>query len=107
MFISSYIEQSGLPGSEWVFCFLKRQSLILNNKHCENISHKCAAINKKIATIFFTDLAKSIKDVPNANIIHYDEKVLLMIRVQRAPAIVFANIFHNIRISFFMIFNCT
>ncbi|KAK3774888.1 hypothetical protein RRG08_007247 [Elysia crispata] len=65
--------QDNCRGKEWVRGFMTRHKDVIRQKLCQNISKKRAAVSKQVVTDYFSELQKSLKDVPPIHIVNYDE----------------------------------
>lgn len=82
MIVKSYLDDQGkvvkkfknnLPGSDFVYCFLKRHKNTLRARMCQNIKRQRAAVSPEIIDSYFDHLTETLRDVPPSNIINYDE----------------------------------
>lgn len=82
LFVKNYLERRGktvskfknnLPGPEFAISFLKRHKNRLAVRMCQNIKRARAAVSRNIIMEYFENLRGEIEDIPNCNIINYDE----------------------------------
>ncbi|GFR67958.1 tigger transposable element-derived protein 2 [Elysia marginata] len=66
----SFIKDN-LPGLEWARGFIARHKQDINQRLCQNISRKRAAISQDVVKNYFEELSKSVQDVPATHIINY------------------------------------
>lgn len=80
-FVQQYLNRKGvnipcfannLPGDNWTTFFLQRHQE-LSNRMSQNIKRARAEVNEAVITDYFQELAISIAEVPDENIINYDE----------------------------------
>lgn len=65
--------KSNYPGEEWVASFVKRHGAKLSVRLCQNIAPKRAAVDPAVMKRYFENLEETLRDVPDENIINYDE----------------------------------
>lgn len=82
LLVKSYLDMLGiqhkrfknnLPGRDFVFNFLERHKSIISERLCQNIKRARAATSPTIINKYFSELEKSLENVPLGNIINYDE----------------------------------
>jgi hypothetical protein len=82
IFISGFLREmnkrvekfrENIPGVDWVYAFLKRQSDIISPRMCRNITHKRASVTQTDIDDYFMNLEVTLSGVPPENIINYDE----------------------------------
>ena len=62
-----------MPGVDWAYSFLKRNSSQLNKSHCQNINSVRAGIGVNQINEYFDNLSKSLNYVPPENTFNFDE----------------------------------
>ena len=65
--------RENLPIKDWVDSFVKRNREIVAHRICQNIKPSRASLSPAVIEVYFSNLQKSITDIPPANIMNYDE----------------------------------
>lgn len=65
--------KDNMPGTDFVYSFLKRHSKQLSARMCQNIKRSRAATNRDTINEYFDQLETELKDVPPSNVVNYDE----------------------------------
>lgn len=82
LLVKSYLDMLGiqhkrfknnLPGRDFVFNFLERHKSTISERLCQNIKRARAATSPTIINKYFSELEKSLENVPLGNIVNYDE----------------------------------
>ena len=65
--------RENLPSKDWVNSFVKRNCEIVAHRICQNIKPSRASLSPAVIEVYFSNLQKSLTDIPPANIMNYDE----------------------------------
>ncbi|CAM1312259.1 Uncharacterised protein at_DN1782 [Pycnogonum litorale] len=82
MLVKTYLDKNGrtvrqfannCPGDDWSLSFMARHKDKLSHRLCQNIAPKRAQVSPDTMKEYFKNFENTIKYVPAANIINYDE----------------------------------
>lgn len=80
--VKNYLDSSGktvakfknnMPGKDWCYIFLERHKRLLSQRTCQNIKIARALTSEEAISDYIERLTKNLKDIPQENILNYDE----------------------------------
>ena len=80
--VKAYLDKQGktverfknnMPGTDWLYSYLKRHSKTLRMRLYQNITRKRAGVSKRTIEAYFGNLRETLENIPPESIINYDE----------------------------------